>query len=262
MEEHQFEKINILISQLIELSEKDFISAKLLHQNQLYAQSVFYLQQSVEKLTKAIGLLTYSIQPSELKHKIGHKTYKIYKVGLQKIIPYFQNFPDFPSSDGRPDKAWAENMLRDINEEVTNLNNWQQETSDIYSESDMEAILLKCEGLFSYTECFDYTGIPDYDYSNHSDSELPTNDEIISVLTSFLNLLPRGFYVLLMNFLMLKLTSKQFDLCRYPDFDKNHHPLQYYTSHHFLVKYFERLVPYHDRSIHYSKELKEVFARN
>ena len=73
---------------LLDIAFKDLTSSQLLFEKELYPQSIFYIQQAVEKSIKQLGIYNQVVKPSELHKKIGHKTEKIFKrvVGQVKHI--------------------------------------------------------------------------------------------------------------------------------------------------------------------------------
>jgi hypothetical protein len=64
---------------LIEISEEDLNVSKLLHKHGQFPHSIFYLQQSIEKLVKHLGVSNNIISPDRLQSDISHKTEKIFK---------------------------------------------------------------------------------------------------------------------------------------------------------------------------------------
>lgn len=72
------------VSSLIKIASNDLKSAKILYKKEFYAQSLFLLQQSIEKTYKAIGLLTRQIDIQELKD-VSHDYIKMLKKGLSCI---------------------------------------------------------------------------------------------------------------------------------------------------------------------------------
>jgi len=91
---------------LLEMADKDLEAAKCLYDKELYPQSIFYLQQSVEKATKSFGLVIGIVDENELMNNIGHNPLKIHKrliyihtKSLEKInegiekAPKFKEFP-------------------------------------------------------------------------------------------------------------------------------------------------------------------------
>jgi hypothetical protein len=73
---------------LLDIAFKDLTSSKLLFDRELYPQSIFYMQQAVEKSIKQLGIYNGVVKPSELQKDIGHKAEKIFKrvVGQVKHI--------------------------------------------------------------------------------------------------------------------------------------------------------------------------------
>jgi hypothetical protein len=73
---------------LLDIAFKDLTSSKLLFERELYPQSIFYMQQAVEKSIKQLGIYNGVVKPSELQKDIGHKAEKIFKrvVGQVKHI--------------------------------------------------------------------------------------------------------------------------------------------------------------------------------
>jgi len=66
---------------LLEMTKRDLEAAKILYSSELYPQAVFYLQQSVEKMTKSFALRFKIITENELL-EIGHNPLLI----LKKLI--------------------------------------------------------------------------------------------------------------------------------------------------------------------------------
>jgi len=66
------------------IAKDDLISSHTLFRKGLYPQSLFFLQQSIEKANKALALDCGIIKPDDLHKEIGHNTYKIYNKYLKK----------------------------------------------------------------------------------------------------------------------------------------------------------------------------------
>ncbi|MDH3353452.1 MAG: HEPN domain-containing protein [Nanoarchaeota archaeon] len=73
------------ILEWIETSESNLDSSKLLYKNKKFPESIFFLQQSIEKLTKASGLFMGAIKEKDLSNEIGHDLIKIYEKNLRKF---------------------------------------------------------------------------------------------------------------------------------------------------------------------------------
>ena len=69
----------------IDVASHDIEACKVLRDNKLYAQSLFYFQQSVEKCSKYIGLEIGGFSNKELK-EISHNPIKLFKKMAEKIF--------------------------------------------------------------------------------------------------------------------------------------------------------------------------------
>ncbi|KXA99729.1 hypothetical protein AKJ42_02625 [candidate division MSBL1 archaeon SCGC-AAA261C02] len=71
-------------SALLEISENDLEAARHLFEKKLYPQAIFYLQQSVEKSTKSLGLHFKIISEEDLE-EIRHESFRIYVMILEEL---------------------------------------------------------------------------------------------------------------------------------------------------------------------------------
>lgn len=87
-------------SELLEIAKMDLQASKVLYENRLYSQAIFYFQQSVEKANKAFALITNQVDEKELPKKIGHEPIKIYEKNIKqqkdKHEQLNQNLKNFP----------------------------------------------------------------------------------------------------------------------------------------------------------------------
>ncbi len=90
---------------LLRISQLDLRSSFLLYNNSLYSQSLFLLQQSVEKLQKFIGLFSNSISETELL-KMSHKPEYL----IKKNLPSSNQLNDFQIEDQNKYKAAFEKI--------------------------------------------------------------------------------------------------------------------------------------------------------
>jgi len=138
-----------LIKDLVDIGEKDLKASEKLYENKVYPHSMFFLQQSVEKVTKAFGLLTGFIKEQELYRKgrgdrkkktidhISPKTFIIIlkKKQVRKVITIFhflvKNDPEL--------KDKLKNLDKRINELEWLIN--KKEEIAMYSESMINTIL-------------------------------------------------------------------------------------------------------------------------
>ena len=84
---------------LLDIAGQDLTAAKCLFKEKLYSQAIFYLEQTAEKATKAMGLHNKIITEDELE-VVGHESVKIYiKIleGLKdKVIRFQDQIKRFP----------------------------------------------------------------------------------------------------------------------------------------------------------------------
>lgn len=76
---------------LLEIARKDLEAARCLFKERLYLQAIFYLEQTVEKATKSLGIYNKAITEMELE-KIGHESWKIYTKILEQTKVKIENF--------------------------------------------------------------------------------------------------------------------------------------------------------------------------
>ncbi|MEZ4927905.1 MAG: HEPN domain-containing protein [Saprospiraceae bacterium] len=73
--------------QFLEVAQHDLAAAQLLYDHKFYSQAIFFLQQSIEKTMKAIGLITEIVEFEQLaSHQVGHRAYKIQRIGGQLLL--------------------------------------------------------------------------------------------------------------------------------------------------------------------------------
>ncbi len=87
---------------LLFIALEDLDSSIILYHREHYPQSVFYLQQAVEKAVKSLGLFFEIVSERDLFRRVGHKPLEIYRRPISKIstdIPALNkeldNHPEF-----------------------------------------------------------------------------------------------------------------------------------------------------------------------
>jgi len=68
----------------LEIAKKDLEAAKYLYSHNLFPHAVFFLQQSIEKMTKSFGIRIGVIDEEEAKSIIGHEVWRIFLKILEK----------------------------------------------------------------------------------------------------------------------------------------------------------------------------------
>jgi len=85
-----FEEVKDYVYVLIWTSKIDLKSSRILYDQELYPQSIFYLEQSVEKITKAYAIILLGLDPKVAKDRITHKSPKT----MLKKVDIFQEIHD------------------------------------------------------------------------------------------------------------------------------------------------------------------------
>lgn len=78
--------------ELLKIAGMDLQASRLLYDDELYPQSVFYFQQSVEKANKSFALISNQATEKELPGNIGHKAIKIYENALIQQKHKYERF--------------------------------------------------------------------------------------------------------------------------------------------------------------------------
>lgn len=100
-----------LVNSLYAVAMEDLEASRILYEHEKYRQSIFLLQQSVEKATKSLSLHMNVISEDELKGKIGHYPPEIYMKFIQQIKTGFMNLIEQASIDPAFQKILTENSL-------------------------------------------------------------------------------------------------------------------------------------------------------
>lgn len=73
------------LDSLLFIALEDLDSSIILYHREHYPQSVFYLQQAVEKAVKSLGLLFEIVVEKDLRRKVGHNPLEVYRRPVKKI---------------------------------------------------------------------------------------------------------------------------------------------------------------------------------
>jgi HEPN domain-containing protein len=79
---------------LLETAKKDLEAARLLYSEKFYAQAVFYLEQAIEKGTKALGIKLKIISDEKETKDIGHHAWRLYLKMVEKIMEQTQKIEE------------------------------------------------------------------------------------------------------------------------------------------------------------------------
>ncbi|WP_321431116.1 HEPN domain-containing protein [uncultured Methanolobus sp.] len=116
-----------LAEELLEIAEKDLEASRILYENKLYPQAIFYFAQSVEKANKSMAALTGSYDEKYFTRKIGHEAIKIHQKNSRRTQqkfgrilersrkgPMYKKFPLFDESSIKTVIEQSDNAIQEI----------------------------------------------------------------------------------------------------------------------------------------------------
>jgi len=202
----------------LEIAQSDLRAAECLFKNGFYPQSLFFLQQSVEKATKAFSIKVGLLKNEKEIKSYSHKSSTIFIDCIKKVLNSSDQLDQLKNT-------FNNYSYRDLLVLLKNtFNNYSEE--QLSKEDDEEAI--KMIIIISIQEI------------KHSfDSS---------------NILYLSIYLYLLSML---LTSKVNENTRYPDFTKNYLPSMNYNENSLLVKSFTELSNVIEEALDILKECLE-----
>ena len=84
----------MMSKELLNIAKLDLEASRVLYENQLYPQAIFYFQQSVEKANKSLALVTKQVTEKELYRNIGHEAIKIHEKAIKRQKDKYEQFND------------------------------------------------------------------------------------------------------------------------------------------------------------------------
>lgn len=229
---------------LLSLASSDLESCRVLFLNGLYHNALFSLQQSVEKLVKAIGLETGIIRLDKIK-RIGHEPHRVFKEAVD------QTAKDLLTLDQNPE---LKNMLTS-EEGFNDYNTMVQDSSIFFRDQhkydfkylDEEEVIEILNHLEYSSQNLEKQEIDSEKYKdllvklfatipelNDSDHEIKTFLEKLVVGANIdLDLLPVNNILLWLSLI----TQKHQDKARYPCECCGDSPIIYYDLELPLIKY-------------------------
>ncbi len=122
-----------LIKEFLKIANKDLKSSKILYENLLYPQAMFYFSQSVEKANKAFALTTGNYTEKYIK-EIGHDSTTIHKNAIIETKNRYQNL--LRNLDELPDLKNLEFLANlDLQGEINKCDIALRDFADIKSEN-------------------------------------------------------------------------------------------------------------------------------
>jgi len=232
----------------LNIARKDLKAANCLYENKLYPQAVFFLQQSIEKMSKSLSASLDMFTMDELKTKIGHDATKIYRCMMENFLE------DIKSKD-----LWHQkDFIYSGQIGITKCLNIIKETSKILGDKQkIESIPKKelinlipdlitkrkrfniiIEVIDKYKkELFDIWTISDIPKEFNEiikNNDFKKSHQTLKILFEIL------YLDLTLIVLSIIVSPSCVENTRYPDTDSN--PLQIYTHRNPIVKSFHELV--------------------
>jgi len=128
---------------LLDTAEEDLRASKILYHKKLYAQSIFFLQQSVEKLGKSLLLLTGLCQTERLI-KVGHTFTKFF---FEKLKDLYESLADYSNDNQREGFL---SIIEAIDKYLSDYEQKRKSEETLYLEhTTLKEILIKYNKLFS-----------------------------------------------------------------------------------------------------------------
>ena len=82
----------MISTELLNIAESDLEASRVLYENKLYPQAIFYFQQSVEKANKSLALVTKHVTEKELSGNIRHEAIKIHEKAVKRQKAKYEQF--------------------------------------------------------------------------------------------------------------------------------------------------------------------------
>jgi len=260
----------ITIQAFLDMAKQDFKAARCLYERCLYPQAIFYLQQSVEKATKCMGLYHKIIAEEELE-EIGHRSSEVYMKILRgfgdridRVYKLLEKFPQLWCSP--PIKKHLPLRKEKLMNILNNYKKYIEKPSADLSEEKLETFLLDLKNLELdlkklkvEKEKIGKLKQEFQEIANHICKTLSASpqsrEKVISQLKSltpelFAQLIESSIPGVICNTHLLSLSII---LCphavssRYPLPKRGFNPLKTYTETHPLVTKFDQLVDIMDR---------------
>ncbi len=208
---------------LLDIAFSDLNSSEILFEKNQYPQSIFFLQQAVEKSIKQLGINNGVVKPSELQKEIGHKSEKIFK----KVVGQVKHITGDTDSDIHKDYNKLKQLLKDaelseIKDVVISVLN---ENEELEIPSDAIEFLIDHIIKSERPDFFERLG------------ENPSFEkEFIRMRENFLKYFPGYIKSVMILFHLNLILSDYVSVVRYPLGDKFENPALIFNSSHPLVQ--------------------------
>lgn len=252
----------------IDIAEKDLIASKLLFSNKLYMQSIFYLQQTIEKSSKGLWLMSGFVTYKEVTES-GHNYFKLQRKIIQNKIEELKLILDNNNSYKFP---FVEPMQLAYNGLYEYINNGNVEADLLFPLKVNVVQLLKQIGRelsyevslkISPDELIDNSIKYLEDYISELYNFYPvkkiTLDKgmLYETLSSALDFYKSLHKVLMSLYLLNILFYDQVSRSRYPFLDEDYNPIKHYKIKNPLLKNYATIVSYIEQIITLIKKINK-----
>jgi HEPN domain-containing protein len=265
-----------IAQQFLEEARSDLRAAAFLHKGKHYSQSVFFLQQSVEKSLKALGLEAKFVEFNSLaKGQIGHSGHKIFIFGAKdmagkvgRLLERIKENPDFFDFIMVPPNTLKQYHKR-LQSEEGRIGNIKKDQFFSLNTADFDAIFSAFEkvraSISSIVDDIDVKEVNEFQpsfFQKLVEKGLVSGKEALEIndfFTSEEGL--RWLFSVLRKVIEIELWSTHilFQLSlitvpheassRYPDEKTGHIPKAYYTGRLPLIKNLKSLISWHKQCI-------------
>lgn len=272
------------IRNLLEISDQDLESAIILFEKGKFPQAVFFLQQSVEKCTKAFALFGDALTVEDLKNRVVHLTPKIYTkladkelrktVKIKEVFdkdPVLRKTGFFKDVDINTYRNGQKTLISELEKELKRKEFVTDKEDDIVlaingikqllSESNIENLAkikipkeefeksLK-EGINPIIKLMKDKGIK---ASEEWEKEMQSFNfqDFEKILNDYLKEILIINKINTMNFFLTLITFKHAVVSRYPE---EFNPIEKYNSKYPLIKYFKEVCSFQQDNVKLSKD--------
>lgn len=229
---------------LLDVAFEDLQASKLLLENNMNSQSLFYFQQAVEKSVKAIGLSQGFLVKEDLQRTVSHDVLKVYLEAIKfgKIPSSYQDLlgPGFDIDESFKNiKSEArsfsyEEVMPIYLDQIEHYKNANREIAlpiePLTSKKDLIVLLQELNIEPDYTQRLERTEIEE----ELVERQIKGLNELIRLLPQFVE---KSMILYVLGFIVIDLVNE----VRYPNVNDFMNPSLIYTNEHILVKNLDSL---------------------
>jgi len=287
----------MMSTELLNIAESDLEASRVLYENQLYPQAIFYFQQSVEKANKSLALVSKQVTEKELYRTIGHEAIKIHERAIKrqkdkyeqfnehlKLFPELKEIGFLENFNNKREIRQFDFLLSYINEikldknKVIHISSWdirrllkEMERGKNDIEKEMQSLSkfkmndktlkeMNHNFIELYNVALKYN--PVYAEELKNDFEKLESINIEKYIKNYFGLTYLGMSLSISLYYLAIITLPHVSITRYPENDKT--PLKIYTPRLPIVKKLPELSNVHNNALNefktLNKKIKELNA--